>query len=72
MTLTTVEHCCGARFRASKPLLGEANMAWVLSQSAAAMARVVRMNMGGFSSQDVLYCTDDEVEGKSSVIRKDW
>ena len=72
MTLTTFEHSCGARFRASKPLLGEANMAWLLSQSDAAMARVVRMSIGRFSSQDVLYCTDDEVEGTSSVSRKDW
>ena len=72
MTLTTFEHCCGARFRASKPLLGEANMVWVLSQSAAAMERVVRMSIGRFSNQDVLYCTNDEVEGTSSVCRKDW
>ena len=54
MTLTSFEHCCGVRFRASKALLGEANMAWVLSQSAAAMERVVRMIMEVFSIQNAM------------------
>ena len=54
MTLTTFEHCCGVRFRASKPLLGEANVAWVLSQSTAAMETMVYMTMGGFSIQDAI------------------
>ena len=43
MTVTSVEHCCGVRFRVPMLLSGEANTAWAPSQSAAAIGRVVCM-----------------------------
>ena len=71
MTWTTFEHCCGARFRAAKPLLGETNTAWVLSQSIAAIERTVRMTMGSLAFRMLwLFYTQDEIEGTSSVIRE--
>ena len=46
MTTTTSEHCCGVRFRAFMPLLGEERTERAARQSAVAITRVVRMTEG--------------------------
>ena len=43
MTKTTSEHCCGVRFRASIPLLGEARTALAANPSAPTIEREARM-----------------------------